>query len=207
MVLLADTFLMFGGFFMLVPLISVYYVHDLNFAAAAVGIVLATRQLTQQSLTLFGGALADRWGPKGLICWGLAIRAVGFAGLAWADTFISLLLLCMLAAIGGALFDAPGRAAIAVLTEPADRARFFNLNGIAGGLGMTIGPLVGALLLRFDFMLVCFASAGCFALAALVTTIWLPPLSVAPEHSLFQGISRAAHDRPFVVFTVLLAGF
>jgi DHA1 family multidrug resistance protein-like MFS transporter len=206
-VLLTGTFLMFGGFFMLVPLISVHYVNDLKFAAAAVGIVLAVRQLTQQGLTLFGGALADRWGPKNLLCCGLAIRAVAFGGLAWANSFISLLLACILAAIGGALFDAPGRAAIAVLTEPQNRSRFFNLNGIAGGLGMTIGPLVGALLLRFDFKLVCFASAGCFAVAALVTTIWLPSLSVTPDQSLLHGISRAAHDRPFVIFTVLLAGF
>lgn len=198
---------MFGGFFMLVPLISVHYVNDLGFAAAAVGTVLAARQLTQQSLTLVGGALADRWGPKGLLCWGLAIRSVAFAGLAWASSFISLLALCILAAFGGALFDAPGRAAIAVLTEPEERARFYSLNGIGGGLGMTIGPLVGSLLLRFDFSLVCFASGFCFALAALVTTIWLPPLLVAPEQPMLHGISRAAHDRPFVVFTGLLAGF
>lgn len=206
-VLLVGTFLMFGGFFMLVPLISVHYVTDLRFTAAAVGLVLAARQLTQQSLTLFGGALADYWGPKGLLCWGLAIRSVAFAGLAWADSFISLLLLCILAAIGGALFDAPGRAAIAVLTEPAERGRFFSLNGIAGGLGMTIGPLVGALLVRFDFALVCFASGACFALAALVTTIWLPPLVVKSEQSMLGGISQAAHNRPFVLFTLLLCGF
>ncbi|MBV9791756.1 MAG: MFS transporter, partial [Chloroflexi bacterium] len=101
-VLLIGNFLMFGGFFMLIPLISVHYVTDLGFTAAAVGIVLAARQLTQQGLTLFGGALADSWGPKGLLCWGLAIRSVAFAGLAWADSFVTLLLLCMLAAIGGA---------------------------------------------------------------------------------------------------------
>lgn len=206
-VLLMGTFLMFGGFFMLVPLISVHYVTDLRFTAAAVGIVLAARQLTQQGLTLFGGALADYWGPKGLLCWGLAIRSVAFAGLAWADSFVSLLLLCILAAIGGALFDAPGRAAIAVLTEPAERGRFFSLNGIAGGLGMTVGPLVGALLARFDFKLVCFASGACFALAALITTIWLPALVVKAEQSMLSGISQAARNRPFVLFTMLLGGF
>lgn len=206
-VLLMGTFLMFGGFFMLVPLISVHYVTDLRFTAAAVGIVLAARQLTQQGLTLLGGALADYWGPKGLLCWGLAIRSVAFAGLAWADSFVSLLLLCILAALGGALFDAPGRAAIAVLTEPAERGRFFSLNGIAGGLGMTVGPLVGALLARFDFKLVCFASGACFALAALITTIWLPALVVKAEQSMLGGISQAARNRPFVLFTMLLGGF
>lgn len=207
-VLLADTFLMFAGFFMLVPLISVHYVNDLKFAAASVGFVLAARQLTQQGLTVFGGALADRWGAKGLICWGLLLRFASFVGLAWATTFWLLLLFCVLAAIGGALFEAPRSAAVAVLTEPHERTRFYTLNGIIGGLGMTIGPLVGALLLRVDFRLVCFVAGACFALAALLTALALPSLAAsASQQSVLHGISLAAHDRPFVLFTALLAGF
>lgn len=207
-VLLADAFLMYGGFFMLVPLISVHYVQDLGFTAASVGVALALRQLMQQSLTLFGGALADRWGAQRLICWGMALRTISFAGLAWAPTFGLLLLCCALAALGGMLFDAPRSAAIAVLTAPSERTRFFTLSGVVGGLGMTIGPLVGALLLSLDFSLVCFGGALCFALAGLISWAWLPPLRVASApRSIGHGIWLAAHDRPFVVLTVLLAGF
>jgi len=207
-VLLIDAFLMYGGFFMLVPLISVYYVRDLGFAAASIGLVLAARQLTQQGLTLFGGALADRWGAKGLICWGMAIRTLSFAGLAWANTFTILLVLCILAAMGGALFDAPKQAAIAALTEPAQRARFFSLSSIAGGLGMTIGPLVGSLLLETDFALVCFVSAICFAVAGVVTLLWLPTVRVAlGQQPAGHGIMLAARNQPFVLFTLLLCGY
>jgi DHA1 family multidrug resistance protein-like MFS transporter len=207
-VLLLDSFLMMGGFFMLIPLISVHYVQNLGFAAAAIGIVLAVRQLTQQGLTLFGGALADRIGAKVLICWGLAIRTISFAGLAWADTFTLLLLLCIMAALGGALFEAPRQAAVAALAEPAQRSRFYSLSGVAGGLGMTIGPLVGSLLVEFDFGLVCFVSALCFGVASLVSTIWLPSVQVATgEQSLGRGIGLVVRDRPFVTFTALLCGF
>ncbi len=207
-VLLVDSFLMFGGFFMLVPLISVHYVQDLGFAAAAVGIVLAARQMTQQGLTLVGGALADRWGAKGLICTGMAIRAVAFAGLAWASTFNLLLALCVLAAVGGALFDAPKNAAVAALADPAERNRYFSLNGIAGGLGMTVGPLVGALLLRTDFRLVCFVSAATFAFAGVITLVGLPPVRVAQgQTSIGGGILLAVRNRRFVIFTTLLSGF
>lgn len=207
-VLLADAFLMFGGFFMLVPLISVHYVQDLGFTAAAVGFALALRQVLQQGLTLFGGALADRWGAKSLICWGMALRTVSFVGLAWAPSFGLLLLCCALAALGGMLFDAPRSAAIALLTEPSERTRFFTLNGVIGGLGMTAGPLIGALLLSFDFSLVCFGGALCFALAGLITALWLPQIHAASDsHSVGHGIWLAAHDRAFVVLTMLLAGF
>jgi DHA1 family multidrug resistance protein-like MFS transporter len=207
-VLLADSFLMMGGFFMLIPLISVHYVEDLGFAAVAIGTVLAVRQLTQQGLTLFGGALADRIGAKALICWGLAIRTVSFAGLAWANTFGLLLLLCSMAALGGALFEAPRQAAVAALAEPAQRSRFYSLSGVAGSLGMTVGPLVGSLLVEVNFGLVCFVSALCFGVASLVSTIWLPSVRVATQSQSFgRGLGLVVHDRPFVTFTVLLCGF
>ena len=207
-VLLADTFLMFGGFFMLVPLISIHYVRELGFAAAAVGLALAVRQLTQQGLTLFGGALSDRWGAKWLICAGMLLRAVGFAGLAWADTFSGLLLMCVLAALGGSLFEAPRSAAIAALTAQANRARFFSLMGIVGGLGMTIGPLVGAILVTSSWTIVCFAAAFCFAVGGVLTAILLPPVGITAEREpIGRGIGIAARDRPFVAFTALLGGY
>ncbi len=207
LVLLIDNFLMFGGFFMLVPLISIHYVESLGFSAAAVGVVLAARQLTQQGLTVFGGALADRIGPKALIVWGMAIRTISFAGMAWAGSFALLLTLSVLAAIGGALFDAPKNAAIAALTQPAERSRFFSLNGVAGGLGMTVGPLIGALLLPLDFRWVCFGAAAAFALAGVLTALWLPAPHIDAPQPVGRGLALATRDRTFVVFTLLLAGF
>ena len=207
-ILLAGSFLMFGGFFMLVPLISVHYVRDLKFAAVAVGLALAVRQLTQQGLTLFGGALADRWGAKWLMCAGMLLRAAGFAGLAWAHTFPALLAMCVLAALGGSLFEAPRSAAIAALTTPATRARFFSLSGIVGGLGMTVGPLLGAALISASWPLVCFVSALCFVVGGLLTGMFLSDVKVVAERqTLGHGIAIAARDGPFVVLTILLGGY
>ena len=46
----------------------------------------------------------------------------------------------------------PGSAAIAALTNATNRARYYSLLGVVGGLGMTLGPLIGALLLRTGFL-------------------------------------------------------
>lgn len=207
-ILLVGTFLMFCGFFMLVPLISVHYVRDLRFAAATVGIALAIRQVLQQGLTLFGGALADRWGAKWLMFAGMLVRAVGFAGLAWSSTFPALIAMCVLAALGGSLFEAPRSAAIAALTQPDQRARYFSISGIVGGIGMTLGPLIGASLVDASWPLVCFVSACCFVLGGVLTGLLLPNVQVTAERqSLGRGIVLAARDRPFVILTVLLGGY
>src|SRR6266540_5539130 len=207
-VILIDTFFMWAGFFMVVPLISVHFVDDLGWPAASIGLVLAVRQLTQQGLTLPGGMLADRIGPKGLICGGMLIRAAGFGCMAWADTFPLLLASALLAAIGGSLFESPKSASIAELTNETNRARYYSLLGVVGGMGMTLGPLLGALLLRTHFSIVALVAASCYLVTFLLTVLFLPPVRVASERrGLTYGIALALHDRTFMIFNVLLMGY
>lgn len=205
--LLAITFLMYCGFFMVIPLVSVYYVESLGFAAALIGLALAMRQLLQQGITLVGGMLADLLGVRALIGAGVLIRALGFLSLAWADTAPLLFLAMALSALGGALFEAPSRAAIAALANEEQRARFYSLSGVIAGLAMTIGPLVGALLLRVSFQAVALAAAACF-LSIFGVVLLLPPIKLAVgQQRLGAGLRLAFADRTFVIFTALLMGY
>jgi MFS transporter, DHA1 family, multidrug resistance protein len=209
-VLLFDTFLMWGGFFLVVPLIGVHFVDDLGWAAASVGLVLAVRQFLQQGITVFGGALSDRFGARGLILAGLFVRVLGFGLLGFATSYPILMLASVLSGLGGALFDAPGSAAAAALTTPESRAKFFSLRGTVGSLGMTVGPLVGALLIRSSFQVVALVSAGCYVVTFLVTAWLLPKVRTSSESSagssLFSGLLIPLRDRRFVSFTALLVG-
>lgn len=206
--LLIDVFCMYSGFFMVIPLISVHYVDGLGWAAATIGLVLGVRQLTQQGLTLAGGMLADQIGAKALICSGLLVRILGFVLLAAADTYALLFLACMLAAIGGALFDAPRAAAIAALTRPEERQRFYAISGALGGAGMAVGPLAGAALLHVDFGLVALVGAACFAVNLIQTMALLPPVRVAAQNQgLTHGMGLVLRDRPFLLLTFLLMGY
>ncbi|MBC8162135.1 MAG: MFS transporter [Roseiflexaceae bacterium] len=199
---------MWGGFFMVVPLISVHYVDSLGWSAAAIGLVLAVRQLTQQGLTLFGGMLADQIGARGLIVVGLAIRVLAFSLMAQAGSYGLLMASAVLAAIGGALFDSPKAAAIAALTVPETRSRYYAMLGVASSLGMTAGPLLGALLLNTDFALVAYVAAGCFAVCLVVSLFLLPAVRVAKvEGDITAGLRLAAHDTPFLRFTALMMGY
>ncbi|MGZ6284908.1 MAG: MFS transporter, partial [Ktedonobacterales bacterium] len=206
--ILVDTFLVWGGFYMVIPLISVHYVDQLGWAAAGIGVVLAIRQLLQQGLTPISGIIADRFGPKGLICAGVLLRSVGFVAMAWATTFPLLMLSAILTALGGSLFESPKSAAIAALTDDAQRNRFYSLTGIASALGITIGTQIGALLLNVDFALVALLGAACFLLDFFITLIFLPSVRVAThDNSLTYGIGLALRDRTFVLYSTILMGF
>jgi len=206
--ILADTFLMWAGFFMVVPVLSVHYVEGLGWSAAAIGLVLAVRQLTQQGIAVYAGALADRISPRTLICAGLLIRAAGFASLAFATTLPLLLGSAVLAALGGSLFDAPRSTAIIALTTPRERRRFFSLAGTVGGLGMVTGPLLGAALLQIDFSVVALVAAAAYLVAFALTRAFLPPLPPgARSGRIGQGLALAVRDRTYVRFVALLAGY
>ena len=207
-VILINVYLMWSGFFMVVPLLSVYTVNDLGWPAASIGIILGVRQLVQQTLTVGGGALADRFGAKWLIAIGLAIRVIGFGGMAWATDFGALLLMAILSAVGGALFDAPSGAAVAALTTPEERPRYYSLRGVINGLGLTTGPLIGALLVGVDFAWVALMSAACYMVALIITLLFFPSVQVgAEDQSLLHGFQLALRDRAFMVLTALSMGY
>jgi DHA1 family multidrug resistance protein-like MFS transporter len=205
---MADSFLMWAGFFMIIPLLSIYYVERLGWAATSIGLVLAVRQFTQQGLTPISGILADRFGAKGLILTGLLLRTVGFGSMAWANTFPLLILSSIMAALGGSMFESPRSAAVAALTDETNRGRYYALTGVVNQLGLTIGTQLGALLLGFDFKVVALVAAGAFFLTFLVTLIFMPPVKVAAENTgLTDGVRMVARDRPFIIFNALLIGY
>lgn len=208
LVIYINTFLMWGGFFMVIPLISTHY-QSLGWSTATIGAVLAVRQLTQQGLSLIGGVVADRVGVRLPIVAGLLIRAAGFAWMAFADSTPEVFASAALAGFGGSLFEAPKSAAGAALTAPSERAAFYRTLGVVGNTGMALGPAVGALLLRFDFTVVALAASAIFAVAGALAIALLPPVrvSAAGTGHLLAGVQLAVRDRRFVTFTVLGMGY
>jgi DHA1 family multidrug resistance protein-like MFS transporter len=208
--LVGVTFLMWGGFFLVIPLITVHFVEGLGWAAASVGIVLGVRQLTQQGLTVFGGAWADRIGPKPLILAVCLIRTLGFGWMGFAESFGVLLAASVLAGIGGGLFDAPKSAAITAVTRPEHRGRMFSLVSMAGNLGMVVGPLLGAWLSGVGFRTAALWAGSvylvAFAVLALTLPRIIPPARVAGASSL-DGLRIAVQDRVFRRFTLVLCGY
>lgn len=214
-VILATIFLIQAGFFLIIPLLSVHFVDGLGWAAAFLGMVLAVRQFTQQGLTMFGGALADRWGAKPLILTGVLVRALSFMVMGTADSKPLLLLSGILVALGGALFDAPIRASIASLARPEEMQDYYARVGIARNLAQMIGPAVGAFLIGFNFQSVGFGAAGFFMLTFLAVWWGVPSISGSlldenedgGHSTVFDRLKLVFTDRPYVLFTVLSIGF
>lgn len=177
------------GFFAVVPFLAGILRDELALAGAAVGLVLGARTAAQQGLFLFGGALADRFGARGLILVGCAVRVSGFATLAWSTlpassaglgTRVALFVAgTLLTGMGGALFS-PALEVLVARAEAArpatarPRATLFALLAVFGEVGAAIGPVAGALLLGWGFSAVAASGAVLFVVVGGLLALLLP---------------------------------
>lgn len=206
--LLLDNLLVVLGFFVVFPLISIRFVDQLGWAAVVVGAALGLRQLIQQGLGIFGGAIADRFGAKPMIVTGMLMRAAGFATMAMADQPWLLWFSCALSALGGTLFDPPRTALVIKLTRPHERGRFYSLLMMQDSAGAVIGALIGSWLLQYDFHFVCWFGAGIFVLAAGWNAWLLPAYRISTVRTpMKEGMMRVLRDRRFLTYVLTLTGY
>lgn len=190
------------------PLVIGHYVNDLGFSATIVALALATRQFSQQGLALVGGTLADRFNLRTLISLGVLLRSIGFVTLAYAGGFPLLMVAMILIGLGGVLFETPYQTAIATLTTDNNRTKYYALNNTIVGIASTVGPLLGALLLFFDFRVVCFGAAVCFMTTFVISHFAMPPMiRVEPSYTVGTSLKTVAKDRTFLTLTMLMTLF
>ncbi|CBJ81342.1 multidrug transport protein (MFS family) [Xenorhabdus bovienii str. Jollieti] len=206
--LLFDNLLVVLGFFVVFPLISIRFVEQLGWTALIVGFALGLRQLVQQGLGIFGGAIADRFGAKPMIVTGMLLRALGFALMAMAHEPWILLLSCVLSGLGGTLFDPPRAALVIKLTRPHERGRFYSILMMQDSAGAVVGALLGSWLLQYDFNIVCWIGASIFVLAALFNAWLLPAYRISTIRTpIKEGIMRVIRDRRFFYYVLTLTGY
>ncbi len=215
-VLLGTQLLFNVGFFAVVPFLALVLTDDFGLTAAAIGLILGIRTFAQQGMFLVGGVLADRFGARRTILVGCAVRVLGFATLALsllapAPQLALFVAGTVLTGLGGALFS-PG---ITILVADAEqrrapaaarsRASLFAWLSVAGELGAVLGPLLGAALLGWGFVIVALAGAALFVLIAVFLAIALPRRTPSASERGIHGRWWSLRDRRFLAFSVLHA--
>ncbi|ONI80715.1 MFS transporter [Saccharothrix sp. ALI-22-I] len=203
-VLLVNQFGVNTGFYLLIPYLATH-LGDLGLSVATIGVVLGVRTLSQQGLFLLGGSASDRLGPRRIIIAGCAIRAIGFGLFAAGESVAVLLAASVLSGLAGALFNPAVRAYIA--EESSDRAGAFALFNAYGQAGALTGPLLGGLLMLWDFRIAALVAAGIFAALTVAQAAVLPARPTPPHQgTVLDDWRECLADRRFLAFTCALTG-
>ncbi|MCO1577191.1 MFS transporter [Crossiella sp. SN42] len=205
--LLVNQFGVNTGFYLLIPYLAGYLGGELGMSAAVVGVVLGVRTLSQQGLFLLGGSASDRLGPRRVIIAGCALRALGFGLFAAGESVAVLLAAAVLSGLAGALFNPAVRAYLAVEATESRRAEAFALFGVFAQAGALLGPVLGGVLLWWDFRIAAVVAAAIFAALTVAQAAVLPrrPAPV-PRGTVLGDWRECLTNHRFLVFTLALTG-
>jgi FSR family fosmidomycin resistance protein-like MFS transporter len=199
---------MFAVMFPLLPLMAA----DLGLSYAEVGLVKALYSGASGILQLPAGVMAERWGEYALLAFGNGWGAAGLLGMAAATTFPLLLVLAVLAGLGGNFQHPCASTMVARAFEGGRRGTAIGTLNFAGDLGKMAAPaLVGLIALPFGWRAALLA-LGIFGIVFSVG-VWLikpwvnpPPFEpAAPPESAAPALKTDVPGAPSTAITTTAA--
>ncbi len=152
-VLTLATFIDMLGSFLLFPFYSLYITSRFGVGMVEVGYLFSINSVGNIFGGVIGGALADKYGRRVMILFGLIISGIGNIMLGLVnDLYVFYILAGILGLVGN--FGGPARQAmVADLLPKEKQAEGFGILRVAFNLSAVIGPLLGGFLATQSFML------------------------------------------------------
>jgi MFS family permease len=207
-VLVLGSFIDHVGGALMFPFLTLYITRRFDVGMTEVGVLFGLFSIAGVLGSMFGGALADRLGRKGMLIFGLVASALTslLMGLVGSIElfFVSALVVGLFANAGGPA----QQAMVADLLPEEQRAQAFGILRVVHNLAVTIGPAIGGLLAVRSYLLlfVCDAvastiTAGIVALAIRETRpASRPGESQQTIARTFGGYWTVLRDTTFVLF-------
>lgn len=163
-VLVAASFIDRVGGTLVFPFFALYITRRFHVGMTEAGYLFAIFAFSGLAGNMIGGALADKFGRKQMVIFGLIFSALSSLAMGLVD---DLNVFYALAAVSGLLSDIAGpahQAMIADILPEKQRAEGFGLLRVTANLAWIIGPTIGGLLAAQSYLLL-------FVLDAITSTI------------------------------------
>lgn len=177
-------------------------VSDLQWVVDSYSIVVA-------SFLMLGGSMADRFGRRRVLQWGMALFTIASLLCSFATSVRWLVAARVVQALGGSMMN-PVAMSIIVHTfkDPAARARAIGIWGAVAGLSMALGPLAGgALTQTLGWHAIFWVNVPIGALALWLTARFVPESTTAePRRPDPVGQALLLTGLAALVFAVIESG-
>ena len=196
------------AFYMLIPYLAWHLRENLLLSTGMIGLLLGARHISQQGLFILGGYLADNYGSKKLLLWGCWLRVASLILLALGEHILVVTIAVLLTGFSGALFTPAAQALLAAQARVSGHA-IFALASVFRSAGELGGPLIGVLLLKFDFSYLCFAAALPFAWFGFTLKGKKQTSTPPSNHPLafWESVKTVLQKRAFIVFCITMSGY
>ncbi|HNO85653.1 MAG TPA: MFS transporter [Anaerolineales bacterium] len=193
---------------LLMPFFALYVTQKFGVGMTEAGIILATNSVAGLIGSTIGGAMADRFGRRGIILFGLIVSAFSGLTLGFVNQFYMFYGLSVFVGLMGSAAHPAHNAMIADILPAEQRAEGFGIMRVISNFAWIIGPTIGGFLAAYNFLYLFLSDAVISSITAVLVFRLIPETKPQPkektEHeTLAQTIGRyrvALFDRPFLAF-------
>jgi len=193
---------------LLFPFFALYVTQKFDVGMTQAGIILATNSAAGLVGSAIGGALADRYGRRGIILFGLVVSALSGLTLGFVNEFYLFYGLSVFVGLMGSASHPAHQAMVADLLPPDKRAEGFGILRVVANFAWIIGPTIGGFLASFNFLYLFLSDAVISTITALLVFRLLPETKPQPKEKAetesfvqtLRGYGQAFSDRPFLAF-------
>jgi MFS family permease len=201
-ILFLGTFLnKFGTF--VIPFLAIYLTRK-GFSTAEAAVALGAYGAGHFIASGLGGYLADRIGRRKTIVLSMFSAAVAMLLLSQAQTFLAVVVLTLLAGLGGELYRPAGSALLADLVPQGQRVTAFAIYRMAFNAGWVFGPAIAGFLTKTSYLWLFVGDAITSILFGIVAWFALPHgIRASKDESGWpEALKVIAVDRRFQQFLI-----
>ena len=207
-ILVAATFIDRLGGGLIFPFLALYVAQRFNVGMTQIGLLFGTWSISSLVGSTIGGALADKFGRKFILIFGLLFSAGSALFMGFVNDFRVFYLVAIFAGVFSDIGHPAQQAMVADLLKGDQRAEGFSLLRVVANLAVTIGPAIGGLLAGVSYLLLFILDAFASTITAVIVLKAIP--ETKPERSVeipaesflttLAGYSKVIKDRFFVAF-------
>jgi MFS family permease len=190
------------------PFFALYVTQKFDVGMTQAGIILATNSVAGIVGSTIGGAMADRYGRRGIILFGLVVSALSGLTLGFVNEFYMFYGLSVFVGLMGSAAHPAHQAMVADLLPADKRSEGFGIMRVVNNFAWIIGPTIGGFLASYNYLYLFLSDALISTVTAVLVFRLLPetkpqPKEKAENETLTQtlrGYSTVFSDRPFLGF-------
>lgn len=156
---------------MIAPFLILYLHQKLGGSVMLPLMIVGLQPFTDIVVTLFAGGITDRIGRKPILLFALFLQMCAMTGFIFADSIWMFASVYIVNGIGRSLYIPAQRAQIADAVSEEHRSEVFALLSTMGYISMSIGPLLGVIMFRYNPIILFILQA--LALLLYLIVIWL----------------------------------
>jgi MFS family permease len=195
------------------PFFALYITQRFGVGMTEAGLLFAVFALSSFVGSILGGALADRFGRKSIMVFGLVVSALSSLLLGLASTLATVLVLVIFVGVLSDIAGPARQAAVVDILPERKRTEGFGVLRVATNLAWIVGPSLGGILAAQSFFWIFVVDCITSLIAAIIVVRLIPetrPSTPQMEHhesivQTFRGYGTVLHDKVYAAFLAVSA--